>query len=208
LLFLLPLTIQSSGGFRLLEWLSSEQANYASAPIRPTAWQEANLPRGADWEAHYKQQFSSRHRSRMCNFERQLEKHGPASIEEASDATRRRGILDHMIAEKRQWFSEKGIRKFFAGPEMHAFLHLLVRSPDIGKGPYLRIFALRAGDDIFATNIGAEISGSLLRLDHLHGIRSTAAARTWTTVVFEDRRVPGRRRGQRRSIAPAKTTTH
>lgn len=131
----------------------------------------------------------------MCNFERQLEKHGPVSIEEASDATRRRGILDHMIAEKRQWFSEKSIPNFFAEPEMHAFLYLFLRSPVIGAGSYLRIFALRAGDNIVATNIGVQISESLLRLDHLLGIRSAAAARTWTTVVFEDRRAPDRRRG-------------
>lgn len=207
LLFLLPLTICLRSGVRVLEWLSSEQGNYASGLFHPTAWQEFDLPRGeelmsrvtaalppidvihlsdqpdtlgeqlnplggipgvpcaspghilplsAGWEAHYEAQFSSKQRSRLRNLERQLKAHDPVVIEDVTDATRRLVFLDGMIAEKQEWFAEKGIPDFFAKPGMREFFRGLACTHDIGSEPRLRIFILRAGDDVVATNIGMQ----------------------------------------------------
>ena len=47
-LFLLPLTIRKRMGCAVLEWLSADQGNYASGLFHPSAWLDANLPRGRE----------------------------------------------------------------------------------------------------------------------------------------------------------------
>lgn len=44
--FILPFTIRTRMGCKVLEWLASEQGNYASGLFHPTAWQDASMPRG------------------------------------------------------------------------------------------------------------------------------------------------------------------
>lgn len=112
------------------------------------------LPLQSDWEAHFKERFSSRQRSRLRSFERQLNKHGAVSFEDVRDPFRRLKIVDHMIAEKREWFADKGIPDFLGQDGMRDFFRMLAQASEDGSGPFLRIFTLRAGNEIAATSVG------------------------------------------------------
>jgi len=112
------------------------------------------FPLDKNCETTTQKQISSRFRRSLRSSERRLAEQGGLEFKVMERAPDQLDAVDNMISEKGEWFAEMGIANFFARQGVHEFYQALVQLPGKREGLTTRIYELRVGGSVVATNLG------------------------------------------------------
>jgi CelD/BcsL family acetyltransferase involved in cellulose biosynthesis len=112
------------------------------------------FPLNSEWEAHFKERFSSKIRSNLRRSERRLADEGALEFVIIEPGSDRIDAMDRIIRDKQKWFTDKGIHNFFAKREMREFYRSLAQLPDDKVAPCLRVYEYRLDGETIAANLG------------------------------------------------------
>jgi len=126
----------------------------AGLPGIPAASEGYAFPLNTAWHQHFKERFSAHQIRNLRRGERQLAKQGAVRFEVVEQGPERLQVMDGIIAEKRNWFADRGLPDCFAEADVRDFFRSLAQIPDTDAGPTTRIFTLSVDNEIVATNLG------------------------------------------------------
>lgn len=116
--------------------------------------------KGGNFQNH----LSKKARGNLRRSERRLTEHGPLTFRQARGASEIRRVLQVLYDQKRTWCRKSGVQDFLAAPGVRDFYETLAMQP-AGTGAYEPIlFALEAGDEMIATNLGIRFGDSFYGL--------------------------------------------
>ncbi|MGE3627720.1 MAG: GNAT family N-acetyltransferase, partial [Hyphomicrobiales bacterium] len=115
-------------------------------------------------EGNFQTHLSKKARGNLKRSERRLSEHGELTFTQARGEDGIARVLKALFEQKQAWCRQTGVPDFLRDADVRAFYEALVRQP-AGTGSYEPIlFALAAGDEIIATNLGIRFGDSFYGL--------------------------------------------
>jgi len=112
------------------------------------------FPVGKDWEDHYRKQFAPRARAKLRRSESRLCEGNGATFETIKGADAKCRYTEDAIAQKAEFFAERGIADCFQASGVKAFFRHIARLPENGSDLSTRIFVCRKDDELLAAKMG------------------------------------------------------
>lgn len=113
-----------------------------------------SFPVGNDSEDHYKTQFASRARAKLRRSERRLSEGCGAVFENIKEADAKCRYTENAIAQKTEFFAERGIANCFEAGGVKEFFRRVAHLPEVDSDLSTRIFVCRKGDELLAAKMG------------------------------------------------------
>lgn len=120
----------------------------------PEASPGHSFPLGDDWEDHYKTQFTSNARAKLRRSERRLSDGGNAIFESVGGEDAKCRFMDEAIAQKAEFFDERGIPNCFEAKGVRDFFGRLARLPEEGSDLSARLYVCRKDGALIAAKMG------------------------------------------------------